>query len=62
MGSLHDANEPRDQQQLETDLEHAERELSEYRHALHGRIAAANEELIARYRDHPLACLTALPL
>ncbi len=60
--SVHDANSPEDQQQLETDLENAERELSEYRQALHRRIAVASEELIARYREHPLDCLSALPV
>jgi hypothetical protein len=60
--ALHDATTPDQRDKLEHDLEHAERELSEYRHALHRRIATASEELIARYRDHPLDCLSALPL
>ena len=60
--AVHDATGPEEQKQLEIDLAKAERDLSEYRQALHKRIAIASEELIARYRDHPLDCLTALPL
>lgn len=44
------------------DLERAERQLSAYRTALHRRLTAATNELIARYRDDPSLCLTALPL
>jgi hypothetical protein len=47
---------------LEVDLTEAEEQLSSYRHALHGRLAGATDELIARYREQPLLCLTALPL
>lgn len=47
---------------LEADLADAERQLSEYRGVLHRRLAAATSELIARYRDEPTLCLTALPL
>jgi len=47
---------------LEGDLADAEGQLSEYRTALHHRIGAATSELIARYRDEPTLCLTALPL
>lgn len=43
------------------DLTKAERQLSAYRAALHRRIAAATAELIARYREDPLLCLSALP-
>lgn len=43
-------------------LARAERELSDYRAALHRRIAAATGELIARYRESPSLCLSALPL
>ena len=50
------------QVELDHDLAVAERQLSEYRQALHRRIAAATGELIARYREHPELCLTALPL
>lgn len=46
---------------LAAELSDAERELSEYRTALHRRIAAATGELIARYREEPLLALTALP-
>jgi hypothetical protein len=46
---------------LAHDLAIAEQQLSAYRTALHGRIAAATTELIARYRDQPDLCLAALP-
>lgn len=42
-------------------LEEAEQQLSDYRSALHRRIAAATTELIARYREEPTLCLVALP-
>ncbi|MCW2601663.1 MAG: hypothetical protein JWM02_3492 [Frankiales bacterium] len=47
---------------LEVDLATAEKQLSEYRSALHKRLGAATAELIARYRDEPGLCLTALPV
>jgi hypothetical protein len=47
---------------LEADLEGAERELSLYRTRVHEQLAAATAELVARYRENPSACLTALPL
>jgi hypothetical protein len=53
--------EPADNEALERDLDEAERALSEYRTALHGRIGAATNELIARYRETPSLALTALP-
>lgn len=43
------------------DLSKAERQLSAYRKALHRRLSAATGELIARYRDSPRDCLSALP-
>jgi len=46
---------------LDEDLSRAERQLSEYRAVLHRRIEAATGELIARYRDEPALCLSALP-
>lgn len=46
---------------LEADLDHAEKQLSTYRNALHVRLGEATSELIARYRDEPGLCLTALP-
>lgn len=46
---------------LAADLTAAEQELSAYRTALHGRIAAATSELIARYREEPGLALSALP-
>lgn len=47
--------------ELLEDLSKAERELSDYRNALHRRISAATAELIARYREEPTLCLSALP-
>lgn len=47
---------------LERDLGEAEAQLSEYRSALHRRIGLATGELIARYRERPTLCLSALPL
>ncbi len=47
---------------LERDLSDAEQQLSAYRSALHHRLADATGELIARYRDQPGLCLSALPL
>jgi hypothetical protein len=46
---------------LRRDLAHAERQLSAYRSALHRKLAAATQELIARYRENPSLALTALP-
>lgn len=45
-----------------TDLRLAEAQLSAYRNALHRRIGEAAGELIARYREQPTLCLSALPL
>lgn len=47
---------------LAHDLSRAEAQLSSYRTALHKRLSAATGELIARYREQPALCLTALPL
>ena len=47
---------------FEDDLRMAEQALSAYRSALHDRIGQATGELIARYRESPDLCLTALPL
>lgn len=47
---------------LVADLTKAEAQLSAYRQALHRRLAAATTELIARYREEPALCLSALPL
>lgn len=46
---------------MEQELAEAEISLSAYRTALHQRIDAATGELIARYREDPTLCLTALP-
>lgn len=43
-------------------LETAEAQLAAYRAALHRRLGAATGELIARYREQPTLCLSALPL
>ena len=48
--------------ELEQDLAEAEGQLSHYRTALHKRLGDATDELIARYRIDPQACLTSLPL
>ena len=48
--------------QLRRDLSHAELQLSAYRAALHRKLAASTQELIARYREEPSLALTALPL
>jgi hypothetical protein len=42
------------------DLRDAERQLSEYRAALHGRLDSATRLLVERYRDDPLAALELL--
>ena len=42
-------------------LRGAEKQLTEYRHALHERIDEATSELIVRYRENPTSALTALP-
>ena len=47
---------------LIAELVKAEAQLSAYRSALHRRLAAATTELIARYREEPSLCLSALPL
>ena len=57
-----DADDEQGRSAFEEDLRVAERELSAYRAALHDRIGQATGELIARYRESPDLCLTALPL
>lgn len=47
---------------LAHELSKAEAQLSAYRTALHKRLSAATGELIARYREQPDLCLSALPL
>jgi hypothetical protein len=46
---------------LVDELGNAEKQLSAYRSALHRQLAAATTELIARYREQPDLCLSALP-
>lgn len=48
-------------ERLRADLAFAELRLSEYRSALHDRLGAATQELIARYREDPALCLAVLP-
>lgn len=47
---------------LVEELSTAESQLSAYRTALHTRIQASTNELIARYREDPAQCLSVLPL
>jgi hypothetical protein len=47
---------------LIAELTTAESQLSNYRSALHTRIQASTNELIARYRADPAQCLSVLPL
>lgn len=47
---------------LVSELSKAEVQLSAYRQALHRRLSSATTELIARYREQPSLCLSALPL
>jgi hypothetical protein len=61
-GQLSDNKSDAEQAELMTALERAEEQLSTYRAALHARMASASSELIARYRDDPHACFSALPL
>ncbi len=46
---------------IRRDLSFAELQLSAYRSALHDRLGAATQELIARYREEPALCLSVLP-
>lgn len=57
-----DPSDVEGQAALTQDLRVAEAQLSAYRNALHRRIGDATGELIARYREQPSLCLTALPL
>lgn len=58
--STHDGTPER--HALISELAQAETQLSAYRAALHRRLGAATGELIARYRENPSLCLSALPL
>jgi hypothetical protein len=55
------AGNPVHNAKLAHDLTKAESQLSAYRAALHRRLASATGELIARYREQPELCLSALP-
>lgn len=54
-------DDPAANEALADALDGAERQLSDYRSALHDRLGAATTELIARYREEPTLCLVALP-
>ncbi|HZG95782.1 MAG TPA: hypothetical protein VEZ46_13830 [Mycobacteriales bacterium] len=56
------ADDPEHNAELVEQLVKAEGQLSAYRTALHQRIQGATSELIARYREEPALCLSALPL
>ena len=60
--AVHDATGPEEQKQLEDDLEAPSTTCPNTGRHCTSRIAIASEELIARYRDHPLDCLSALPV
>ena len=56
--------DPRDDAQVADAVERltrAEHQLTDYRRALHERIDEATGELIARYRENPLAALDVIP-
>lgn len=54
-------DDPEHNHRIAHDLSKAEAQLSAYRTALHKRLAGATGELIARYREQPALCLSALP-
>ena len=56
------AGDPEGNAALVQELERAEAQLSAYRSALHRRLGNATNELIARYREEPALCFSALPL
>ena len=56
------ADDPEYNAELVESLIAAEEQLSAYRTALHARIQASTNELIARYRQDPAQCLSVLPL
>jgi hypothetical protein len=56
-----DPRNPDSNAELIHELSKAETQLSAYRTALHRQLAAATAELIARYREQPDLCLSALP-
>ena len=56
------ADDPAYNADLIEQLAKAEEQLSSYRSALHTRIQASTNELIARYREDPAQCLSVLPL
>lgn len=56
-----DPNDPNVTAALIHELSKAETQLSAYRTAVHRQLAAATAELIARYREQPDLCLSALP-
>jgi hypothetical protein len=56
-----DGSDPNATAELMHELTKAETQLSAYRTAVHRQLAAATSELIARYREQPDLCLSALP-
>ncbi len=56
------ADDPDHNEALAKELAAAEIQLSAYRAALHRRISAATDELIARYREDLNLCMLALPV
>jgi hypothetical protein len=54
-------DDPDHNENLTRELAAAEVQLSAYRAALHRRISASTDELIARYREDPGLCMLALP-
>ncbi|HVX70131.1 MAG TPA: hypothetical protein VHA79_10625 [Mycobacteriales bacterium] len=56
-----DSNDVNATAELMHELTKAETQLSAYRTAVHRQLAAATAELIARYREQPDLCLSALP-
>ncbi len=54
-------DDPDHNELLTRELAAAEVQLSAYRAALHRRISASTDELIARYREDPGLCMLALP-
>ena len=57
-----DPGDEESQAAMRRDLAFAELQLSAYRAALHRRLTRATGELIARYREEPTLCLSALPI
>lgn len=59
-GAAVDTDDPEESDRVRAALESAERQLSEYRAALHQRIDLSTEELISRYQSDPTLVLDLL--